>query len=86
MKEYHEPKIPDNFIEQEKELRQCVYNALADYTEAHETDRRVLIAVIFALCLTIFTEQTGFDIQGQCKEIDHFCRYLKKIAKAKKLQ
>ena len=67
----------------EKEVNLSLYlgNCISDWIEKHETDRTELIAALSTILLIMFTKQTRLDTEGQCKEIDNFCDFLKDIAR-----
>lgn len=77
----NENKVNQKMRDQKIEVTRLLLDALGCYIEKNETDRRILIASLFDICVIVFTEQTGFDINKQCQEIDAFCNNLKKIAK-----
>ncbi len=72
--------IIGKMTEEEKEFVNYISDCIADYIEKKPTDRQTLIAALSHLCRIVFSIETPFDIQEQCREIDHFCEFLKSCA------
>lgn len=62
---------------QEKEFSSYLMEKIADYIEKKPTDRRILIVALSQICRITFCEQTPFDTETQCQEIEAFCEFLK---------
>lgn len=75
--ESHELPMIGKATERESALIGHLGNAIADWAEIHKTERRELVCALFAICTIIFTSQTHFNVDEQCKEINLFCDYLK---------
>ena len=70
--------------EDDTKLLEYLGDCLNKWIELHGANRKELNFALFYLCRELFTEQTSLSIKSQCEEIDGFCYFLKKAARAKK--
>ena len=70
--------------EDETKLLEYLSECLNKWVNLHGACRQELTFALFFLCRELFTVQTPLSVKDQCKEIDGFCHFLKKSARAKK--